>query len=362
MGRAPTLKDRWTEFWGSDVDYRNLGRSGISVSAFCLGTMTWGQQTDERDAHAIMDEALAAGINFLDAAEMYPIPPRAETQGRTEEIVGSWLRRNGQRDKWVIATKITGPGHAFIRGGRPMTGGEVDAALAASLERLGTDYIDLYQLHWPNRPSYNFEKSWDFSPEGHDREEILDNFRDVLGALDGHIKAGRIRAIGVSNETSWGLMRYLGLAETEGLPRVETIQNEYNLLRRHFDLDLAEIACHEQVGLLAYSPLAAGLLTGKYNDGAMPANSRGQFGTFWRLNPDSEAATKAYMALARDHGIDHIHMALAFTHSRPFMASVIFGATTIGQFRHAIEAHALTLAPEILDGIKAIHKRYPRTI
>ena len=344
------------------MDQRTLGRTGISVSRLCLGTMTWGEQNTEAEGHAQMDYALDNGINFIDTAELYSTPGRAETQGSTETIIGSWFRVNGRRADWVLASKISGPGNGWIRGGRPMTGAEVVAALDTSLKRLATDYIDLYQLHWPNRPHYNFSHSWTFAPAGQDREAVHDNLLDVLETLDAQMKAGKIRAIGVSNETSWGLTAYLSLAERHGLARMATIQNEYNLLRRHFDLDLAEICAFEDVGLLAYSPLAAGLLSGKYNDGNVPSGTRGALAAMWRLNPHSEAATKAYMTLAGEHGLDVCQMAIAFCLTRPFMASVIIGATSMDQLRSNIAAGELALSGAVLEEIEALHRLYPRTV
>ncbi|RDE07697.1 aldo/keto reductase [Pelagibacterium lacus] len=344
------------------MQQRSLGRTGISVSRICLGTMTWGEQNTEAEGHAQMNYALDQGINFLDTAELYSTPARAGTQGASETIIGAWLKANGRRDDWVIASKITGRGHDWIRGGRPMDGREVTAALEASLRRLGTDHIDLYQLHWPNRAHYNFSNAWSFNPHGQDRAAILDNLLDTLQALDAAKKAGKIRAIGVSNETSWGLSHYLALAERHGLARMATIQNEYNLLRRHCDLDLAEICAFEDVGLLAYSPLAAGLLSGKYNDGRMPDGSRGALGVMWRHNPQSEIATKAYMTLAGQHGLDPCQMAIAFCLTRPFMASVIIGATTMEQLSANIAAERLVLSDAVLQGIEDLHRLYPRTI
>ena len=344
------------------MQQRTLGRTGISVSKICLGTMTWGEQNTEADGHAQMNYALDQGINFIDTAELYSTPGRPETQGSTETIIGNWFKANGRREDWVLASKITGPGNDWIRGGRPMDRTEIVAALEANLARLGTDYIDLYQLHWPNRAHYNFSRSWGFDPYGQDREQIRENLLEVLEALDAQIKAGKIRAIGVSNETSWGLMQYLSLAERHNLARMATIQNEYNLLRRQFDLDLAEVCAFEDVGLLGYSPLAAGLLSGKYNNGEMPAGTRGALGAMWRLNPHSETATKAYIALADEHGLDVCQMAIAFCLSRPFMASVIIGATSMDQLGADIAAHQLVLPEAVTKGIEEINRLYPRTI
>lgn len=344
------------------MQQRTLGRTGISVSRLCLGSMTWGEQNTEAEGHAQMDYALGHGINFLDTAELYSTPGRAETQGSTETIIGNWFAANGRRSDWVLASKITGPGNDWIRDGRPIDGKQVVIALEASLKRLRTDYIDLYQLHWPNREHYNFSRSWTFDPYGQDREKIRDNLLETLEALDAQVKAGKIRAVGVSNETSWGLSQYIKLADTHTLPRMATIQNEYNLLRRHFDHDLAEVCAFEDVDLLAYSPLAAGLLSGKYNDGNLPAGSRGALGAMWRLNPQSETATKAYMTLAELHGLDVCQMAIAWCLTRPFMGSVIIGATSMAQLETDIAAHDLVLSPEVIEGIEDLHRLYPSTI
>ena len=344
------------------MEQRTLGRTGISVSRICLGTMTWGEQNTEAQGHAQMEYALDQGLSFLDTAELYAVPARAQSQGATEEIIGSWFEKTKRRADWVVASKMVGPGRSWIRGGRPINRAEIIAALELNLKRLKTDYIDLYQLHWPNREHYNFEGSWTFDPYGQEKEAIRDNLLETLQTLDEQVMAGKIRAIGVSNETSWGVMQYLRLSEIHGLTRMATIQNEYNLLRRQHDLDLAEIAAFEDVGLLAFSPLAAGLLSGKYNDGKMPAGTRGALGHMWRLNPYSEAATKEYMALADRHGLDVCQMALAFCLTRPFMTSVIIGATSMDQLKSNIAARDLTLSDDVFAGIEDIHRKYPRTI
>lgn len=343
------------------MEMRELGRTGISVTPICLGTMTWGEQNTEVEAFAQLDYATAQGINFIDTAELYSTPGRPETQGSTERIIGNWLHKRGKRDDLVITSKITGPGNSWVRGGVAMDGKQVGLALDMSLERLKTDYIDVYQLHWPNRRHYNFEKSWTFDPTGQDREQIRDNLLDVLHALDAAVKAGKVRAIGLSNETAWGLMQYLRLSEIHGLARIASIQNEYNLLRRHFDHDLAEVVTFEDVSLLAYSPLAAGILTGKYLNGVMPAGTRGAQGILWRHNPRSDEAVAAYVALAREHGILPNQMALAWCLTRPFMTSVIIGATSIKQLQSNIASRELTLSAELLKAIESLHRQYPRT-
>lgn len=344
------------------MEKRELGRTGIAVSAICLGTMTWGEQNTEAEGHAQMDYALGQGINFLDTAEMYSTPVRAETQGATEEIIGTWFARNGRRGDWVVASKITGPGRLWIRGGAPVDGKAVVEALEASLRRLQTDYIDLYQIHWPNRPHYNFDGSWTFDPYKQDHAASRATMEEILVALDAQVKAGKIRAIGLSNETSWGTMTFLRLAEALGLARIASIQNEYNLLRRHYELDLAEISAFEDVGLLAFSPLAAGLLSGKYLGGKTPRGSRGDIGDMWRRTPYSEPAVAAYVELAAAHGLDPCQMAIAFCLAKPFMTAAIIGATSMEQLRTDIGAHEITLSPEVMAGIEAIHRQYPRPI
>lgn len=340
---------------------RPLGRTGIDVSLYCLGSMTWGTQNTEAEGHAQIDAALDGGINFIDTAEMYPSNPLSkETQGRTEEILGSWVAKSGRRDDVVIATKVIGDGYANIRDGGPITPDSIAIAVEGSLRRLQTDFIDLYQLHWPNRGSYHFRKWHSFDPTGQDKDAPAD-IAACLEALDGLVKAGKIRAIGLSNESAWGTAQFLSIAEANGWPRVASIQNEYSLLCRHYDLDLAELTHHEHVGLLAFSPLATGILTGKYLGGAMPEGSRATItsGLGGRLTESVEAATQAYVDLAREHGLDPTQMALAFCAQRPFMTSIIFGARTMDQLSTAIGAAEVTLSDEVMDGITAIYRAHP---
>lgn len=344
------------------MNMNELGRTGIRVSELCLGTMTFGEQTPPADGHAQMDMAAEAGVNFLDTAEMYPTNPvQAATQGRTEEIVGAWLKQRGRRDGIVVATKITGDGHAWIRNGGKITRASVAEAIEGSLRRLQTDYIDLYQVHWPNRGSYHFRKNWLFDPSGQKRGETVEDLHQMLEGVGEAVKAGKVRAFGLSNDSAWGTMQLLRLAETHGLPRVASIQNEYSLLCRHFDLDLAEMAHHEDVGLLAFSPLAAGLLTGKYRDGAIPADSRrSRVETLGgRYTPQALAAVDAYHALAARHGLDPIRMAIAFVMSRPFTTSTIIGATTVGQLKTVLGAAAVRLSADVLTDIAATRREHP---
>ncbi|MBV2185096.1 MAG: aldo/keto reductase [Rhizobium sp.] len=342
-----------------------LGRTGISVSEICLGTMTWGSQNTEAEAFEQMDYAIEQGINFFDTAELYPTTPVSpETYALTETIIGNWFKKTGKRKDIVLATKVVGAGRPYIRGGRPITGATIREAVDASLTRLQTDYIDLYQIHWPNRSHFHFRQAWSYTPYGQDRERTLAELTEKLVALDECVKAGKIRAIGLSNETTWGTQKYIALAEAHGLPRVATVQNEYNLLHRHYDLDMAELSYHEDVGLLAYSPLAAGLLTGKYLGGHKPAGSRATFNSDLggRLQPLQEPAVRAYVDMARNHGLDPSQLALAFCLTRPFMASVIIGATTMEQLKTDIGSAEITLSEEILKEIGKVHRVYPAPI
>jgi len=343
------------------MEYRKLGHSDIDVSLLCLGTMTWGNQNTEAEAHAQLDYALDHGVNFLDAAEMYPIPPTAETQGRTEAYIGAWLADRGNRDKVVLATKVTGRSENFPYYGRGeetrLDRANIEAAIDASLERLRTDYIDLYQLHWPDRKT-NFFGQLGFEPDADDDAIPL---LETLRVLDDLVKAGKIRAIGVSNETPWGLMRYFALAETHGLPRMMSIQNPYNVLNRTFEVGLAEIAWRERCGLLAYSPLGFGTLSGKYLDGALPAGARltlyPHYGRYKTAAGD--AAIRRYVVLARDHGLDPAQMALAYVNRRPFLTSTIIGATSLEQLADNIASARITLSEEVLTGIEKIHDDHP---
>ncbi len=342
-----------------------LGRTDILVSEICLGTMTWGSQNTREEAYQQMDYALDHGVNFFYTAELYPTTPlSAETYADTERLIGDWFVKTGNRDKVVLATKVAGPGRPYIREGKPITGAVVKEAVDASLKRLKTDYIDLYQVHWPNRGHFHFRGAWSYNPFKQDRSKASADIAEILEALGDCVKAGKLKAIGLSNETTWGTQKYLTLAEAKGLPRVATIQNEYNLLYRHYDLDLAELSHHEDVGLLAYSPLAGGILSGKYLDGKKPAGSRGSINgdIGGRLVPQQEAATRAYVELAKGNGLDPSAMALAFCLTRPFMASVIIGATTMDQLKVNIGAADLKLSDEVLQEIAKIHRQYPMPI
>ncbi len=346
------------------MEYRALGHTGLKVSALTLGTMTFGEQNTEADGHAQIDYAVDRGINIVDAAELYPVAPRSETQGATEAIIGTWLAKPGNRARVTIATKAGGPSQvgrissASIRdGNNHLTRANLEAALHASLKRLQTDVIDLYQLHWPDRRVNNFGH---LSYE-HLEEEGVVPIEDTLAVLDGFVKAGKVRHIGVSNETAWGLSRYLHLAETRQLARIQSIQNPYNLLNRSFDIGCAEIASREHVSLLAYSPLAFGVLSGKYLGGDRPAKARLTiWDRFSRYNGEqAQSATAEYVALARKNGLEPSQMAIAWALGRRVVTSVIVGATTLAQLKQNIDSIDVQLSPEIQGHIEAIHMRYP---
>jgi len=341
---------------------RPLGRTGIEVSALCLGSMTWGAQNTPREGHAQIDRALERGVNFIDTAEMYPVAPiRAETTGRTEEIIGEWFARTGRRDEVVLATKHSGAGFKHARDGAPISAATIPGAVEGSLRRLQTDHIDLYQFHWPNRGSYMFRQNWRYDPSGQDRAATLAHMEDALGALQREVDKGRIRAFGLSNESAWGTAQWLRLAEAGHGPRVASIQNEYSLMCRLYDTDLAELSVNEDVGLLAFSPLAAGLLTGKYQDGALPEGSRMTINADLggRRGPRAFAAVDAYLGVARKHGLDPVQMALAWCLTRPFLCSAIFGATSPDQLDLALGAAEVSLDDAVLADLDAAHRAHP---
>ena len=336
-----------------------LGRSGLKVSELCLGTMTWGTQTSEAEAHALIDLSLEAGINFMDTAELYPVTPiSAETTGLTEEIIGTWNAKSGRRADWVIATKIAGAGAGAVRGGEGITKTSLPACIDDSLRRLQTDYIDLYQLHWPTRGSYMFRQNWTYRPNPMPTRQILDDMHMVLDGLDTAVKAGKIRHVGLSNETPWGIMEFTRLADAHGLPRPVSIQNPYNLLNRTFEIGLAEMAIREEVGLLAYSPLAFGALSGKYLNGQQPEGARlTLWKRFGRYTSDKgTAATEKYVQLAKDQGLDPSQMALAYVNSRPVVTSNIIGATSMPQLKANIASATLSLSKDVVKEIDAIHQ------
>jgi aryl-alcohol dehydrogenase-like predicted oxidoreductase len=342
------------------MQYRKLGNSNIKVSLICLGSMTWGEQNTEDEGHEQLDFALGYGVNFIDTAELYAIPAKAETYGRTEEIIGSWLKARRNRDKVIIASKIAGPGKGWVdhirNGESRFDRKNIEIALHESLRRLQTDYIDLYQLHWPERSTNYFgqlgytHSNDDFTP-----------FAETLSVLAEFIKDGKIRHIGLSNETPWGAMKFLQTADQMNIPRVVSIQNPYSLLNRSFEVGLAEIAHREKVGLLAYSPLGFGVLSGKYLDGAgKPEDRLTRFPEYDRYsNSEAVAATREYVKLAREMDLSPSQMALAYVNSRPFITSNIIGATTIKQLQENITSIDLQLSENVLQRIEAIHKRFP---
>jgi aryl-alcohol dehydrogenase-like predicted oxidoreductase len=345
------------------MQYRKLGNTGIDVSLIALGTMTWGEQNSEAEAHSQLDFALERGINLIDTAEMYPVPPRAETQGRTETYIGTWLKaRPGARDKIILATKVAGPARqearpSHLRGGKARHDrANIEAALHDSLERLQTDHIDLYQLHWPDRTTNYFGELGYRHVENEDTVPI----RETLEVLDDLVKSGKVRHIGLSNETPWGVHEFLRHAERAGLPRAVSIQNPYNLLNRSFEVGLAEFAIREKVGLLAYSPLAFGVLTGKYLDGQQPPGARvtlwERFGRY--KSSIAEAATAAYVDIARRHGLSPAQLALAYVNRQPFLTSNIIGATNLAQLEENIASIDVTLTAEALEEIEAVQRRH----
>ncbi len=339
-----------------------LGRTGLTVPQLCLGTMTMGTQVSQIDAFAQMDMSVERGVNFFDTAELYStVPMSQKVQGESERIIGRWLATRKQRDDVIIATKVAGRGAQYVRDGGEITPHSIKQAVETSLERLQTDYIDLYQLHWPNRGHYHFRQQWTYDATGQDTTAVESHIDEVLRVLGDLITAGKIRAIGLSNETVWGTMKFLQATDAQGLPRVATVQNEYSLLYRAHDTDFAELSHHEDVGLLSYSPLAGGMLSGKYSGGVMPKGSRGAInkGIGGRQTESALAAADAYAALARAHGLDPSGMALAWCLTRPFMTSAIFGATTPAQLEVALDAADLVLSDEVMAGIAALHRQYP---
>lgn len=344
------------------MKYKNLGSSDLNVSEICLGTMTWGTQNTEAEGHAQMDRAVELGINFFDTAELYPVNPvSGATQGATEEIIGTWFEKSGKRDDIILATKICG-GIDHIRGGGKPDAKNIRAALETSLQRLKTDYVDLYQLHWPNRGTYHFRRYWEFDASAQDPQESRDAMQEILETIDALVREGKIREFGLSNESVWGTSQFLQMAKAGNMPRVVSLQNDYGLMQRTFDVDLAEMAHHENIALMAYSPLAAGMLSGKYANGNIPKGSRLDINKdlAGRYVKQSTPALDAYLALAKEHGLVPAQMAIAFCLSRPFMGAAIIGATSVEQMEMNIGASDISLSQEVLEGIEAIFKRHPR--
>ncbi|MCG2609280.1 NADP(H)-dependent aldo-keto reductase [Acinetobacter sp. SM34] len=345
------------------MQLKPLANTGILVPEICLGTMTFGEQNTQAEAFQQLEYALDQGLFFWDTAEMYPVPPKPETQGATETILGNWIAQRGQREKLFIASKIAGPsqGGSHIRDGQTrFTAPEIASAIDGSLKRLQSDYIDLYQLHWPQRPTNFFGKLGYGNAEAQNEQEVT-ALEETLSALSDEIKKGRIRSIGLSNETPWGTLKFLHLAEKLGLEKFVSVQNPYSLLNRTYEIGMSEIAHYENVGLLAYSPLAFGYLTGKFRHGARPANARVTlFSRFSRYsNPQSEWATEQYAQLAERHGLTLTQLALAFIKQQFFVTSTIIGATNLDQLKENIQAFDIDLSAEVLQGIEDIHRKQP---
>jgi len=338
------------------MKYKNLGNTKLKVSQICLGTMTFGEQNNEKEAHQQLDYCISEGVNFIDTAEMYAIPPKAQTQGKTEEIIGTWLSKREDRDKVYIATKVAGPGMEYVRGGSRLSKKHIFEAVDDSLKRLKTEYIDLYQTHWPERKSNFFGRlGYEYSDDmGVPIEETLD-------AMSQLVKSGKVRYIGISNETSWGTNKYLELHRDKGFEKIMSIQNPYSLLNRIYEVGLAEISQHESVGLLAYSPLGFGQLTGKYINKTDKKSRLGLYGDWFTRYSNNEClnTVKKYAKVADKHNLSLTHLALAFVNSRPFVTSNIIGATTIDQLKENIESININLSDEILDEINEIHEMQP---
>ena len=342
------------------MNYNKLGNTDLNISSICLGTMTWGEQNTQEEGFMQMDYALDQGINFFDTAELYAIPPKKETFGKTEEIIGNWFKLKKNREKVILATKIAGPGLSWIRGGKNQFDKKnINLALEGSLKRLQTDYIDLFQLHWPERSTNYFGK---LGYDHNDKKEEWNSFEEVLNSLNSLIKSGKVRYVGLSNETSWGLAKFLEISNSKNLPRMMSVQNPYNLLNRTYEIGLAEISIREKSGLLAYSPLASGILSGKYRNGALPDGSRmklfsDRFPRYKTANANN--AVEKYYKIARDFDINLAQMCLKFCEIQKFMTSVIIGATTMEQLKTDVESVNVKLNSEILKKINDVHRIIP---
>ena len=340
------------------MNYRKLGNTNLDVSSICLGTMTWGEQNTQEEAFKQMDYALDQGVNFWDTAELYAVPPKSETFGYTETIIGNWFEKNKKREKIILATKVAGPARKYLRNGEnSFVGKNLDQAINDSLRRLKTDYIDLYQLHWPERNVNNFGKL------GYThKENNWNEFEDVLDNLKKYIDIGKIRYVGLSNETPWGVMNYLKLSKDKDLPRMMSIQNPYSLLNRSYEVGLSEISIREKIGCLAYSPLASGYLSGKYRNGNFPKGSRMErdfdFWTRYR-KPNVDKVVEEYYKISKKYGLDISQMSIKFCEVQDFMTSVIIGATTMEQLKTDIESVKVKLDEEVIKEINEIQKIYP---
>ena len=340
------------------MNYKKLGNTNIDISTICLGTMTWGEQNTQNEAFDQMNFALDQGVNFWDTAELYAVPPKAETYGHTEVIIGNWFEQTKKREEVILATKVGGPSRKYMRGGEnSFFGKNLAEALEGSLKRLKTDYIDLYQLHWPERNVNNFGKL------GYEhKENNWNKFEDVLGDLEKHIQSGKIRYVGLSNETPWGVLGYLQLSKDKNLPRMMSIQNPYSLLNRSYEVGLAEVSIRENIGCLSYSPLASGYLSGKYRNGKFPKGSRMQrdydFWTRYR-KPNMENAVEEYHKISEKYNLDMSQMSIKFCEIQDFMTSVIIGATTMEQLKTDIESVNVNLSDDIIKEINEVQKKYP---
>lgn len=350
------------------MEYSKLGRTGLDVSRVCLGTMTWGEQNTEAEGHEQMDYALECGVNFWDTAELYAVPPRAETYGKTEEIIGTWFEKTKKRQDVILATKVSGIGRPYIREGSALTGDSIREAVEGSLKRLKTDYIDLYQLHWPNRPFPHFGNNHagliDFT--SNKTSSIEDNLMDIHEAMNEVVQSGKVRHFGLSDDTAWGIMKYNEQAKEHNFPPVESIQNEFSLLDRSDDPYMAEVCVREDVSYLPWSPLAMGILSGKYLKQPWDKNWRYQVAKdinsdpgAYRFSENSEAAVKAYMAVAEKHGLDVCQMALKFVDKQNFVTSTIIGATNMDQLKSNIDAFDIELSDEVMADIDAVYRQYP---
>ena len=341
------------------MNYKKLGTTDLDVSTICLGTMTWGEQNSEEEGFQQMDYALDQGVNFWDTAELYSVPPKEKTFGHTEKIIGNWINKSKKRENVILASKVSGPMRSYVRGGGNQYGKKnITEALEGSLKRLQTDYIDLYQLHWPERNTNIFGRLG----YKHDDSNEWNDFEDVLENLKKFIDQGKIRYVGLSNETPWGAIKFLEISKKHNLPRMMSVQNPYNLLNRTYEVGLAEISIREKIGLLAYSPLASGYLSGKYRNNKMPKNSRIALDpVFWSRydKPNTSNAVDAYYDIAKKYNIDFAQMSLKFCEIQPFMTSVIIGATTMEQLKSNIESVNVKISNEIIKEINEIQKIYP---
>ena len=341
------------------MKFRKLGTTDLDVSLICLGTMTWGTQNTEKDAFEQMDYAVSQGINFFDTAEIYSVPPTSESYGKTELMIGNWLEKRKNRDKIILASKVAGPGCDWIRGGgNNFDEKKIGEAIDGSLKRLKTDYIDLYQLHWPER-STNFFGRRDYL--SNNKEGKWNSFENILEALKKYIKSGKIRYIGMSNETPYGLSRYLEISKNKGAPRMMSVQNPYNLVNRTYEIGMSEISIREKCGLLVYYPLAAGGLTGKYRDGKMPKDSRMALFKGWErhLNSLAMKAYDEYFKIAKDFNLTMVQLAQSFVNSRPFVTSNIIGATTMNQLKENVESINIEFTDEMMERVNEIHNNSP---